>query len=78
MRPVLKVWPGAGRQAGTTALSWQLREEEEEEEEFFTRMIAMSLTARLISSRADRNSRGWSPRKAGCKSTLGEMTDHSS
>ena len=67
IRPELKFSPGEGRQAGTTALSRHSRGEEE----FFTLMMAMSFTPRLISSRDDRSSRGRSPRKAGRKSSLG-------
>ena len=74
IRPVLNSSPGVGRQAGHTALS---RQEEEEEVEFFTLMMAMSFTPMLICNRADRISRGWTPRKAGCKLSL-EGRDESS
>ena len=71
IRPELKFSPGEGRQAGTTALS---RHSREEEEEFLTLMMAISFTARLMFSRVDSRSRDWTPRKAGCKSTLGERS----
>ena len=71
IRPVLNSSPGVGRQAGHTALS--RHSEEEEEKEDLTLMMAMSLTARLICRRADRSSRGWTPRKAGFKLILGKQ-----